>query len=276
MNVTVLGGSGFIGSRLVARLESLGYPCWSPQRGDPEIFHRSLGVVFYCIGLTANFREEPFSTVNAHVAVLQEILQNSKFDQLIYLSSTRVYEGCNLAQEDIALTVNPGVPEHLYNISKLMGESIALASKRPCRIVRLSNVLGPDMGATNFVGSVLMQAQQSRAVLFKSSLLSSKDYLWIDDAVDGLIAIATRGKQTIYNLASGINTHHADLAECLQQAGVSIAVAENAPVTQFPDISIKKMKIDTGFVPSPVMPNFVKWVADLLSGNYQEKKEISK
>lgn len=264
MNVTVMGGRGFVGRHLAAHLRELGHTCWVPERDDPQIFTRELGLVFYCIGLTANFRAHPFDTVDAHVGVLRGVLERAQFDRLIYLSSTRVYDRCETTDEDQALTVRSGSPDHLYNLSKLMGESLALSSGKPCQVVRLSNVTGLDMGGTNFLGSVLQEAAQTGAVCFKTSLQSSKDYLWIDDAVRGLVAIALQGKQAIYNLASGINLNHGELAAWLARNDVRVSSAVNAPLTSFPAISIHRMQAELGFAPLCIRDSLLDSLKPLL------------
>jgi nucleoside-diphosphate-sugar epimerase len=256
--VTVLGGRGFVGRHLAAYLRELGHTCWVPERDDPALFTRPLGLVFYCIGLTANFREHPFETVDAHVGVLRGVLERAQFEQLIYLSSTRVYDGCDTTNEDQPLSVRPASPDHLYNLSKLMGESLALSCGRPCKVVRLSNVVGPDMGAANFLGSVLQEAAETGAVCFKTSLQSSKDYLLIDDAVHGLIAIALQGKQSIYNLASGTSLSHCELAHWLESHGVVTSVALNAPTTTFPVVATQRIRSELGFKPEQCTPAWLE------------------
>ena len=82
---TVLGASGYIGSRLVAHLRAQGHTVWAPARGDAEVFTRPLGHVMYCVGLTADFRTRPFDTVDAHVGLLAEVLRRAQFDSLLYL-----------------------------------------------------------------------------------------------------------------------------------------------------------------------------------------------
>lgn len=267
MNATVLGARGFIGRQLVKTLQAGGIQCWLPERGEPEIFKRPLGYVYYCIGLTADFRTRPYDTVDAHVGVLRQVLELADFDRLVYLSSTRVYAGCSVAKEDQALTVAPYRSDDLYNLSKLMGESLALASGRNCRVVRLSNVVGPDMGPTNFLGSLLAEARQLGAIHFQTDLLSEKDYVWIDDAVNGLIAVAEKGQRSIYNIAGGMNVRHEAIADLLAAKGISISVVDHAPLVTFPTISIEKLVSETGFQPMPVMPKLAAWLdSELNSG----------
>lgn len=267
MIATVLGGRGFIGRQLASALHARGIQCWLPERGNPEIFKRPLGCVYYCIGLTADFRKHPYDTVDAHVGVLRQVLELADFDRLVYLSSTRVYAGCLVAKEDQALTVVPYRPDDLYNLSKLMGESLALASGRNCRVARLSNVIGPNMGQTNFLGALLAEARQLGAIHFQTDLRSEKDYVWIDDAVNGLIAVAEKGQCSIYNIAGSANVCHEAIANLLAAKGISISVEDQAPVVTFPAISIEKLVTETGFRPAPVMPKLTAWLdSELQSG----------
>ncbi|TXT38909.1 MAG: NAD-dependent epimerase/dehydratase [Comamonadaceae bacterium] len=252
--VTVLGGHGYIGQHLAAYLQQLGHDCWVPQRDDPSILQRPLGTVFYCIGLTADFRSRPFETVDAHVGVLSKVLQHGRFDQLIYLSSTRVYLGASDTYEDQTLTVNTQVPDDLYKLSKLLGESLVLHSGRPGKVVRLSNVVGGTGGNHDSFVYSLMQDARRGAVLLRSAPESAKDYICMDDVTSQLAQIAWRGQHKVYNLASGIQTTHAQWLEFIcAENGCTWSVLPNAPLQQFLPIRIERIQSEFGFIPKPVM-----------------------
>src|SRR5262245_16564069 len=106
VKATVLGATGFIGSHLAAELRRRGHSPFTPGR-SADLSGADLGIVFYCIGLTADFRSRPLETVMAHVCKLREVLQNCCFELLVYLSSTRVYGKSSVAVEDEPLVVNP-------------------------------------------------------------------------------------------------------------------------------------------------------------------------
>jgi nucleoside-diphosphate-sugar epimerase len=240
--VTVLGGSGYIGKHLADYLQQLGHACWVPKRDDPSIFQRSLGTVFYCIGLTADFRSRPFDTVDAHVGVLSKVLEHGRFDQLIYLSSTRVYLGASDTYEDQTLAINIQDPDDLYKLSKLMGESLVLQSGRPCKVVRLSNVVGGErVSSDNFVGSLWRDARSGN-ILLRTDPLSAKDYVHIDDVVELLVLVAYQGKQRVYNLASGVQTTHAQWLDRICTAtGRTWSVLRDAPLQQFLPIRVTRL-----------------------------------
>src|SRR5712691_11740578 len=100
-----------------------------------------------------------------------------------------------------------------------MGEALALTTGPPCvRVVRLSNVYGPEWESDNFLASVIRDAVDRGAVTFETSRQSSKDYVNIDDAVDLLLAIAEKGTARIYNVAAGAPLTNGDLAAALSDA----------------------------------------------------------
>lgn len=242
MKFTVLGASGFVGGHLAKVLEGEVY---APNRDDRDWLQHDLGHVFYCIGLTANFRERPFDTVEAHVCLLRRVLEQAQFESLTYLSSTRVYEGAASTDEAGALQVSPANPGHLYNLSKLMGESLCLASERKTRIARLSNVFGCGM-QQSFLAQVLEQAVNTGRVRFLTAAASAKDYVSVNDVVRWLPRIALDGAHAIYNLASGKNLSNADLGSLLQEKGVEASYAADAPEWSFPAIAARRLTQEFG------------------------------
>jgi nucleoside-diphosphate-sugar epimerase len=259
--ITVLGASGFIGSNLVKRLEELGIPYNAPGR-DKTTSSGIGGHVIYCIGLTSDFRSRPFDTVHAHVCKLLDVLQGWEFDSLLYLSSTRLYRtDMPEAREEDSFQINSLNPSELYNISKAMGESIALASGKKTRVVRLSNVYGDDFTSENFLPSVIKDAVLKKKVVLQTSAESTKDYINICDVVDGLINIATKGKYKIYNLASGVNVPNQQLMDRISQlTGCGVEFEREAPTITFPPINIDRMRTEFNFRPSNVLADITALV----------------
>lgn len=262
MKITILGASGFIGSHLVTQLREEQINYWAPDRDDFAIYKRHLGHVIYCIGLTADFRSRPFDTVVAHVCKLLKILQDCRFDSLLYLSSTRLYKSTiGIAKEEDEIRVNPLSFDDLYNISKAMGESLSLACEKKTRIVRISNVYGGDFASNNFLSAVIKEAILTKRVILRTSLQSAKDYISINDVVDMLIKIATNGRHQIYNLASGTNVSNIELMEKISnQTGCQVEVAPDALTIIFPKISIQRIREEFNFTPSNVLDDIDKLV----------------
>jgi len=243
-----------IGRRLVAHLRAGGDEVWAPERGDEQSFRRPLGHVIYAIGITADFRTRPLDTVQAHVCLVTQLLREADFDSLLYLSSTRVYAGAASGDEDAALQVRSQNPSDVYNLSKLMGESVCLASGRQAvRVVRLSNVVGGDDAETdNFLPALWREAQTGQIVL-RSALSSAKDYIHIDDVVNLLPRIARSARDVIYNVASGQQITHGQWVERLVAlTGCIITVLPNAPEMGFVPVNVSRVCTEFGFVPRSV------------------------
>lgn len=243
LKAAVFGAHGFVGRALVQHLRERGYAVREIVRGDTSWRGADLGHAFYTIGLTADFRSRPFETIDAHVSFLTDMLRTTTFSSFVYLSSTRVYGTAVSTDEQLPISVNPGNPDHLYNLSKLMGEAACLGSGLSnARVARLSNVFGRDLASTNFLTDVLREAAATKQVNLRTGLASEKDYVWVGDVVRALEAIATEGTEPITNVAFGCNTTHRDIMERVSAAtGAEIKVAPNAPTITFPQIETARL-----------------------------------
>lgn len=252
---TVLGGRGFVGSRLVDHLRAQGAEVWVPSREDPALWEGDLGHVVYGIGLTGDFRQRPYETMESHAGVLSRVLQCARFESLTYLSSTRVYMGSTRTDENAPLIVQPGDPSYLYNLSKLAGEALCHANGRSgVRVVRLSNVVGPGMDAAsgNFVAALIAEAASGH-IMLKSLPESEKDYIHIRDVVAMLQKIALNGRERVYNLASGVQTQHLQWVRALcAHFGCRWATSKSAQLQSFASINIVRIVSEFGFVPQSV------------------------
>jgi nucleoside-diphosphate-sugar epimerase len=219
-NATVIGGQGFIGRALIADLQLKGWECWVPDRGiqwpQPQ---RDLGHVFYCAGLTADYLARPVDTVEAHISLLSRVLKSPNYQSLVYLSSTRLYDGLptgSLADENADFHVNPFHSRHLYDLTKLTGESLCYhMGQGRARIARLSCVYDHTPDAEGFLPELLRALARSSAgatISLASSPHFARDYVYVRDVVQALVGIATKGTQLVYNVASGETLHNFELA----------------------------------------------------------------
>jgi nucleoside-diphosphate-sugar epimerase len=257
----VLGAHGFIGRRLVTALRAAGHDVYAPERGTADLFGRPLGKVFYCIGLTADFRSRPYDTMRAHVSILAAVLERSDFESLVYLSSTRVYSHSSVGSEDSVLAVDTADPNDLFNVSKLAGELLCRSSGRPAvKIARLSNVVGFAPDSRNFLYALVSEALSGRITL-QSDPLSAKDYISLDDTVALLMRIA-EGNNDLYNIASGINVRHQEIVDRLVAlTGCELRIVDRAPLFDFPLIDVSRIRTEFSYAPDvgvlDILPEFV-------------------
>lgn len=262
---TILGTSGFIGSELkhylynkyAKKINQNLVEIYTPTRQEIQelLFSnndnnkQNLGIVFYCIGMTADFRTKPFDTVDAHILLLKNILLTFSFEKFIYLSSTRVYLGINNTDENANLLVNSNNSDDLYNISKLMGESLCnvinkISNKNNIKVVRISNVIGNDFNSNNFIFALIKSAILNKNLQLQTNLMSAKDYIFVDDVCDLIYKISLYGKEFLYNIASGFNLTNENIVNLiLSKTNATLNNYSNdLPIVIFPKINIIKIQ----------------------------------
>lgn len=253
MRFTVFGASGFIGSAMIGHLRARGHDVQAASRDGDEMRGRELGHVIYAIGLTGDFRGRPFDTVEAHVGALARLMRGADYESWLYLSSTRLY-GTGAARppcaEDDPICVAPGA-DALYDISKLLGEALCLALPRT-RVARLSNVYGTGQSADNFLGAVLGEIRSRGETTIREAPGSSKDYVALVAIAPLLEAIALRGRERIYNVASGQPLTHRELAERLHElTGATIRFAEGAAERVLRRVDVTRIAREFSFSAPP-------------------------
>jgi len=157
--------------------------------------------------------------------------------------------------ENTSLIVEVNNFSHLYNLSKLMGESVCLHCGRNAVVVRLSNVVGPDFSSDNFLISLIRQACDSELIRLHSALESAKDFILVDDAVNAIIALAQYPKpKHIYNIASGRKLSNAQICKTIARAQkCRWEVLPDSLLLTFPDIDVSLARQELGLFSNNVL-----------------------
>ncbi len=248
---TVIGSSGFVGKRVVEFLQARGENVFSPGREGNDLPRQDLGRVIYCAGLTGDYRCRPFAAVEAHVSLLARVLDHSQFDRIVYLSSTRLYQhhGLTSGRETDSLVFAPANPEHLYELSKALGENLALRrSAGRGSVARLSYVFDERDGATGFLSEWLAQARSSRELTIDSVPESSRDYIHLDDVAAALCILADSEINDVVNIASGRMVSNREIANVFEGEGWSVAFQGQAPVSHGVTVDVERLH-DLGLHP---------------------------
>ena len=261
--ITILGSSGWIGKSLLNFLKDKNLNIISINRKNinnwltEEIEDEE---VIYTIGLTADFRKKPYETVDAHITLLSKVLRKKGIKSLIYFSSTRVYNNCPETNEESPLNVSSLNPSDLYNISKLMGESLVLNDeRRDLRVIRLSNVIGPFQPIDSFLGMLLADIRKNNKTFIKQSPQVSKDYIHIDDVNRLLYGLITnKPKHRIYNIGYGQNISNSEIASWLRKKGAQVYFKKNQDLNlNFKNLDVKRIYSEYDYSRNPFENRFI-------------------
>lgn len=251
---TIVGATGFVGRRLQARLTAEGWDVYAPAKGDKSLFGRDMGVVFYCAGLTADFDRRPFDTVEAHATLVSEFIQAGRFEQLIYLSSTRLYDSqaATSLDETAPLIFDPADPRRTYDLSKALGENITLTrSEGRGAVARLSNVFDWEPEAPGFLSEWLIQAARTHELQLDSSPHIARDYIHLDDVVASLIAMSEKPASGVVNVSGGELTANGEIANLFLQAGWRVSFSRDVSPAPPPRADNSRLRT-LGVTPAPV------------------------
>ncbi len=181
-----------------------------------------------------------FDTLRANTSLLADLLEKADFDALVYLSSARIYRHAEHTGEEAAIFVRPGDPEDLYDLTKLAGEALCNASNRSnVRVVRLTNVVGPDFTSKNFLIDLIRNACDDGEVNLHTAPQSEKDYVRLEDVLDLMPQIVISGRHTCYNFGSGRNLSHSELRRhhrCMLRCPIEyrdVCAASCLPTSQY-------------------------------------------
>lgn len=156
----------------------------------------------------------------------------------------KTYAAAHSTPEDAPISLKMDSP---YSISKIVGEFYCVYYHSmhgvPCVRARFQNVYGPReiLGAgqwrgtpatvwRNVVPTFIYRALHGQSLPLEAGGEASRDFIFVDDIVRGLIACATRGVGgDVYNLATGRETSIRELATTINEL-----TGNRAPVRLLP------------------------------------------
>jgi UDP-glucose 4-epimerase len=256
--VLVTGGAGFVGSALVNRLVSVGARVTvldDLYTGRAETLPTSVQLIVDSVtnakvveGLVDNASivfhlaarniiastKDPQSDFSTNIGGTLNVLMAARrapVDRVVYTGSASVYGN----PRSIPISEDDGVtPLTPYAVSKLSGEHYALAFYEsygiPTSVVRYSNVYGigqrPDNPYCGVISKFFVAAYEGRPLQVHGDGQQTRDFTYIDDAVDAtlLAAIQPRAEGEVFNIGTGIETSINDLV-------AMVGTATGRPVT---------------------------------------------
>jgi UDP-glucose 4-epimerase len=233
----VTGSSGFIGKALVKRLVNMGLETLAIDvvpsaqedlcrtlimdvtvEGALEGFVDDKTTVFH-MSANADVRRsvsDPRNDFKNTLCGLIEVLETArkKGCAILYPSTASIFDVENRLPLSEKSLVKPSSP---YAAAKAAGEAYCYAYHNcygtNVRIARMFSVYGIGMNRFAIYDIVKRMQENKREIMIFGDGSQIRDYLYIEDVVDGVLAIVTHGKAgEDYNLASGAPTKLIDLS----------------------------------------------------------------
>jgi ADP-L-glycero-D-manno-heptose 6-epimerase len=239
-NLVVTGGAGFIGSNLTLALQekfpearltviddfrsgnfknladyrgdfvaqNLATLDWQEKFGDPAA--AGFDAIFHLASITDTTNHDQFEQVHDNVESFRRLLNFARptKTRVIYASSASTYGAVTQA----SVESNGAAPANVYSFSKVIMDNIArrAAAESPDWIIiglRYFNVYGPREAHKGVPASMVYHlAQQMKAGqrprIFKHGE-QKRDFVYVEDVVEGSIRALDSQKSGIYNLGSG-------------------------------------------------------------------------
>lgn len=252
--VIVTGGKGFIGSRLIEHLITLGYPdivsidneSVPHPRTIPSgvtyikadindtdliepLFATPTAVVFHLAALisVAESMEKPDEYNHVNIEGTRSIVslcEKYKVPKLVFASSCAVYGGSSKHSFN---EESPTFPDTIYAKSKLEGEQLCLGLSPGIGIVaRLSNVFGlhqdPERPYPGCIAAYVHAIKTGNPLEIHGSGDQHRDFVCVQDVVTALVELSQECSQSdIYNISRGSSISIRDLARLFQHTIVN-------------------------------------------------------
>ena len=222
-NIIVLGGSGFIGKSLIDRLEKTNSRNTtvmvhstkiktSLKKFQGNILDKTLkkniqdGDII--VNLVGQYNGEISNFIDLNINGSFNLLESCKGKKnikIILISSIDVYGECGKqsSRENKKLS-----PQYSYGLIKLFNEKIyenfAKTNNVNIIVLRLGNLYGPNK-KNGLILNLLKSIKKKKLVSINQNGRQRRDYLFIDDAVDGILQAINSNlkKYNTFNISSG-------------------------------------------------------------------------
>lgn len=270
MRVLVTGASGFLGRHLVTRLAAGGVHATAlclergPLPAEVEFVHadvRDRTAVAAAVAATApdaivhlaalshvgdSWKRMP-DYFEVNVLGTEHVAAAAAGRRLLFASTAEVYGLVPDDEQPIVESRRPA-PRSPYALTKAAAERIALAAG--ATVVRLFNLAGsgqlPTFALPSFAAQLAaIERGEAPPVLRVGNLAARRDFVHVDDAVDGLATLTERGEAgAIYNLAGGRSVTIADALDALRRIAAVDAKVEVDP-ERFRPVDVPRLEGDS-------------------------------
>lgn len=173
----------------------------------------------------AAFRTNVFGT---HNALRLAAKHKARF---VFASSAHVY-GIPPVELPTSEQAQADSVQDVYTTTKTLGEQLCglfgASYGLPCILLRLYNAFGPGQPLGYFMSDTLRRGKTHRSILLRNAR-TTKDFLYIDDMAEAVVAATTASYVGAVNIGSGVETSLATVANHIaKRLGVDVKVTDES------------------------------------------------
>lgn len=218
----------FVCSRNLEKIKNLKIKYWNndfriiPIKWDVidklNIDDCKIDILFHAAGIitSKSINQYPVDVINSNIYGLInciKMIQNQGEGRVVVFSSATIYGAENdgervVDEKDTDITYSLDNSSAVYSESKRMSEILAQSYYKQYGldivIGRLSYVYGQSIyGTKTAINEFVTKAVEGQNIILNSDTFVMRDYIYVDDAVEGLILLAYKGeKGEAYNVSS--------------------------------------------------------------------------
>ena len=194
--------------------------CWKemPLETYLQDMKENFDYIIHCASPTASkyFVSNPVETLSFNISTttaIMEYARRRKVKGVLFLSSLESYgtvsDGDTIINEDYQGYVNPLEVRSSYNIAKRTCECMCHAYSQeygvPVKIVRLTQIISSKVAEEDMrvYAQFARSAAKGEDIVLHTEGTSARQYVYIEDAVDALITVLSKGRSGVaYNVAN--------------------------------------------------------------------------
>lgn len=198
------------------------------MKGSDTVFHLAA-----MIGIPYSY-VSPLAYIKTNIEGTYNILEAAKYLEVENINVTSTSETYGSAQYIPIDEKHPMVGQSPYSATKIAADQLAISYFRsfdmPVKIVRPFNTYGPRQSSRAIIPTIITQILDGKKQLHLGNLEPTRDFNYVQDIVNGFLAIANQPKFNgeIVNIGSGYEISVKDLVNTiLNLIGDNVEIEED-------------------------------------------------
>jgi nucleoside-diphosphate-sugar epimerase len=175
-----------------------------------------------------------------------DLLLKKKYKKIIYFSSSTVYGDCGSVPYD---EKSKTLYTDSYSKLKLSNEKKVIG--RNGIVLRVTNVIGPNMSNNNVYSDIISQLGEGESVVVRNDK-PIRDFIWHEDVAYAVVKILSSNCTGIYNVGSGIGTSIRHLVKTilkLSESDKTIVSLDKCNLNSYNVVNIEKLRSAVNWTP---------------------------